>query len=297
MSAKMIESPSKLLPDAELRRLRVGSYEARIEEAAQAVRAGLGDEPFEIVATQDGRAVVYSGGKFFRMELTEDGPTLSDLDVEVFDTTSLHAFVEREAGAVVDLFLRGAVKSAVSRLENLVPIAPISGGDAEKIEAMIAAPRPWRRLFEARREFIVGFLGDDVEALEEGQLHQNFRKLYDGSIEEGKLDSYEDRVVKGTGIVLGRLEQARYEVEAALTSVADALSKSTEPVTALFSLFADDLHTDLSDLHESSSRVTEEVDDIRTRGKLCDALVGGLYDREVASRFVVVVADRMVEAS
>jgi len=297
VSAKMIESPNKLLPDAELRRLRVGSYESRIEEVARVVRASLGEEPFEIVSTQYDGAVVYSGGKFHRMVLTEDGVMLGDLDVEVFNTASLYSFVEREAGAVADLFLRGSVKSAVARLENLVPVAQISGGPLAKIESMIESPRPWKRLFEARKEFIVGFLGDDVGALEEGRLRPNFGKLYDGSIEEGKLDNFEDRVAEGLGIVLERLGQIRDEVGTALASATDAISESTEPIAALFAQFSDDLYADLHALHESGSSAIEAVDDILARGKLCDTLVGGLYDREVASRFVVVVANRMVEAS
>jgi len=297
VSAKMIESQNKLLPGAELRRLRMGSYEARIEEMSRVVHASLGDEPFEIVATQDSGAVVYADGRFLRLELTEDGPSLTDLDVETFDAASLYAFMEREAGVVADLFLRGSVKSAVARLENLVPAVPLPSGATAKIEALIAAPRPWRRLFEARRDYIVGFIGEDAEALEEGRLRPNFGKLYDGSIEEGKLDNYEDRVSEGLGIVLDRLGQIRDEVGSALASATDALSESTEPIAALFSRFADDLYADLFALHESASHATEAVDDIGTRGKLCDTLAEGLYDREVASRFVVVVADKMVEAS
>jgi len=293
----MIESPNKLLPDAELRRLRSGSYEVKIEEVARAVRAGLGDVPFEVVATQEYGAVVYSGGKYVRVELTEDGPTLSDLDVEVFDMTSMHGFVGREAGVVVDLFLRGEMKSAVSRLENLVPKTRVSGGKVAKIEGMIAAPRPWRRLFEAREDHILGFIEGDVEALEEGRLRQKFGKLYDGAIEEGKLSAYEDRVTEGLRIVIDRLGQIRDEVGTALAVATTTLSESTGPIADMFARFADDLFADLCAIHESGSHAIEAVDDIRSRGRLCDTLVGGLHDREVAGRFVVVVANRMVEAS
>lgn len=297
MSPRMIESPDKLLPDAELRRLQSGSYEAKIEEVTRAVHAGLGDVPFEVVATQESGAVVYSGGKYVRVELTENGPVLVDLDVEVFDAASMHGFVEREAGLVVDLFLRGEVKSAVVRLENLVPKIRISGGKVAKIEGMIAAPRPWKRLFESREDHILGFIADDVEALEEGQLRQKFGRLYDGAIEEGKLDAYEDRVTEGLRIVLDRLGQVRDEVGTALAEATDALSESTGPVAEMFGRFADDLFDDLYTIHESGSHAIEAVDDIRSRGRLCDTLVGGLHDREVAGRFVVVVANRMVEAS
>lgn len=297
MSAKMIERSNKLLSDAELRRLRMGSYESRIEETVRAVRAALGDVPFEIVSTRDNGAVVFADEKFLRVTLTEDGPTLSDLDVEVFDTATRYAFVEREAGVVADLFLRGAMKSAVARLENLVPRAAISDTAVARIEAQIAVARPWKQMFEARREFILDFLGDEIVALEEGRLRLKLGKLYDGSIEEGKLDSYVDRVAEVLGIVVGRIEQAHDEVRAAMLAVRSPLSEASEPVVSTFRQFADDLLSDLSALHESSSHAIEVVDDIRARGTLCDTLVEGLHDREVASRFVVVVADRMVEAS
>jgi len=293
----MIERSNKLLPGTELRRLRMGSYESRIEETVRTVRALLGETPFEVVSTRDDGAIVFSDGKFLRLELTEEGPTLSDLDVEMFDTTTLYAFVEREAEVVADLFLHGSMKSAVSRLENLVPLAAIPDREVARAEALIAAQRPWKRLFEARREAIMAFLGDATVVLEEGRLRLKLGKLYDESIEEGKLDGFEDRVAEVLRIVVERIEEARDEVEAALLAAEAPLSEATEPVSVTFRQFAHDLLADLRVLCDSSSHAIEVVDDIRARGKLCDTLVEGLYDREVASRFVVVVADRMVEAS
>lgn len=297
MSPKMIENTDKLLPDAELRRLRVGSYEERIGEIAAVSRVLLGETPFQVIATRERDAILYTDGKFLRLELREEGPALSDLDVEVFDQVSRLGFAEREAATVADLFLRGELKSAVSRLENLVPAIRSTGGPVARIESLVAAPRPWKRQFVIRRDHIVGFLGEAMESLEEGQLRQNFGKLYDGSIEDGKLDSYEDRITEGLGIVLDQLGQLRDEVGNALVAATEALAESTETVADEFARFADDLFGDLQTLHEISSRTIEAVDDTRLRGRLCDTLVEGLHDRKVASRFVVVVADRMVEAS
>lgn len=297
MSAQMIERSNKLLPEAEVRRLRSGSYEARIEEMARTVRAALGETPFEIVSTRDDGAVLLAGEKFLRLRLTESGPSLSDLDVEAFDADTLYSFVEREAEIVADLFLSGSVKSAVSRLESLVPRAAIPDIQVARIESQVATPRPWKTLFAERRGFILNFLGDDVVALEEGRLLRKLGKLYDESAEQGKLDSYEDRVAEVLGAVIERIEQARDEVEGALLTVEVPLSEAEEPVSVMFRWFARDLLSDLRALYESGSHAIGVVDDARARGKLCDTLVEGLYDREVASRFVVVVADRMVEAS
>jgi len=297
VSPKMIESPNKLLPAAELRRLRIGSYEERIGEANAVARVLLGETPFQVVATREKDAVIYTDGKFLRMELREEGPTLSELDVEVFDGSSRPAYADREAVAVADLFLRGAVKLAVGRLENLVPLVRHGVGPVEKIEGRITAPRLWKRQFDARRDHIVRFLGEGAESLEEAQLRQNFGKLYDGSIEEGKLVEHEDQVTEVLGIVLKRLGQIRDEVGTALATATDALAESAGTVADTFTRFADDLYGDLFALQEATSNAIETVDDTRSRGKLCDTLVAGLHDREVASRFVVVVAERMVEAS
>ena len=296
MSPKMIESPNKLLPAAELRRLRTGSHEAWIAEIANVARTLLGGEQFEVVATRKDGAVIYTDGKFLRLELRESGPVLSDLDVELFDAES-HTFARREAEAVADLFLRGAVKRAVTRLENLVPIVSASSDTVAKIESQVAAPRLWKRQFDARKDHIVRFLGEGAESLEEARLRQNFGKLYDGSIEEGKLVEHEDQVTEVLGIVLNRLGQIRDEVGTALATATDALAESAGTVADTFTQFADDLYGDLFALQEATSNAIETVDDTRSRGKLCDTLVEGLHDREVASCFVVVVAGRMVEAS
>ena len=300
MSARMIVSPDKLLPEAELRRLRIGSYEEKIGEAAAVARVLLGETPFQIVATRKNDAVVYADGKFLRVELREAGPAISELDVEVFESRGVRAYVEREARAIADLFLSGAVKRAVSRLENLVPRAAIDGQEDDpvaKIEAAMAAPRPWRRLFDARCDYITHFLGEVAGEVEYTRLHPKFGKLYDGSIEESNLINYEDRVAEELGTVLNRLKEARQGVETALTNVSETLAESAGTVFDTLGHFALDLLSDLRSLHEVSSHTVAAVDDISVRGKLCDTLVEGLYDREVASRFVIVAASKMVEAS
>jgi hypothetical protein len=293
----MIASPNKLLPAAELRRLRTGSHESWIEEVRGVVRALLGGDQFEVVSTRADGAVIYTDGKFLRLELQESGPVLSDLDVELFDSASSYGFAQREAEAVADLFLRGAVRKAVTRLENLVPVVPSSVDDVAKVESQVNAPRLWKRQFRSREDHIIRFLGDRADGLEEARLRQNFGKLYDGSIEEGKLVEHEDHVAEVLGIVLNRLGQIRDEVGTALATVTDTLAESAGTVADTFARFADDLYGDLFALHEATSHAIETVDDTRSRGRLCDTLVAGLHDREVASRFVVVVAERMVEAS
>jgi hypothetical protein len=290
----MIES-RKLIPASELRRLRIGSYEEKISEAAAVARVLFGDAPCEIIATRENDVVVYSDGKFFRMELREDGPALSDLGVEVFDSSNVHTFVEREAETIAGLFMEGAVNAATRRLRNLVPVVPTKRDALAQVEFVAAAPREWRRIFEVRSKAFGRFVGDDLSGLEEAQLRPQFEKLYDGSINEGKLKSYSDRVAGDLKTVAQRLERMHEDTAAALASVQDQLSDPSEgaAVLGVYKGFAEDLVDDLRLLDETFSHALEAVDDVGARGRLHDVAVVGLHEREVASRFVVVVADRM----
>lgn len=300
MSANMIARSEKLLPGSELRRLRSGSYEEKIEEAAVIVRLLLGETPFQVVATREDGAIVYSDGRFLRMVLSESGPVLRDFDAEVFTPGNVRSFVEREATRVVDLFLGGSVKRAVGLLEMLVPLAAFPNDDVSRVSAVVFSPRLWRRVLEARREFVVRFLAESSLAGEGGQLHPKFGKLYDESIAlptQHECDCDEDQVIEDLRIVLNRLGSLRDEVSESLESVAGLLSNPDDEVTAMFAQFAGDLLSDLRSLHETASKAAEMMDDVRSRGKLCDTIVEGLRDREVASRFAVVVANRMIEAN
>lgn len=292
----MIENLNKLLSASELRRLRTGSYESWIEEVRGVVRALVSGDQFEVVATRKDGAVIYTDGKFLRLELCESGPVLSDLDVELFEERS-PTLAQREAVAVADLFLRGAMRKAVTRLEGAVSVVRATTDAVALIESQIVSPRLWKRQFDARKGHIIRFLGDRAAGLEEAQLRWNFGKLYDGSVEEGKLVEHQGRVAEALADVMGRLGQIRDEVGSSLVMVSDALAESAGTIADTFACFADDLYGDLSTLHEATSHVIETVDDTRSHGRLCDMLVAGLHDREVAGCFVVVVAERMVEAS
>lgn len=301
MSAKMIETPEKLIPAAELRRLRMGSYEDRIEEAAGHVRVLLGEKPFQIVSTFENGVVFFSDGKFHRALFEADGePSVTSVDVEIFEGPAQHAFAVREAGAIVDLLVRGAEAQAARRLGKLVPAVsatPGDGGWVERIEASLHTPRLWRRVFVDRSDRIASFIGESAQEAEEARLRRQFGKLYDGSIEESNLDSHKNQVEEGLRVVSDRLEQIQDRVEVASVDIMVALSESENPVLLAVGSFTSDLLDDLRAIREAVSNAASELDDVRVRGKLCDTLAGGLHDLEIASRFVDVTAERMVEAS
>ena len=287
----------KLVPASELRRLRIGSYEEKIGEANAVARVLFGEAVFEIVATRESDAIVYSDGRFLRMEFHEEGPRLSDLDVEVLDPSNVWEFVGREASLIAGLFLEGSRDMATTRLQNLVPSVPARRDALAQVEYVAASPREWRRTFKARSKAFGRFVGDDLSGLEESRLHAKFKKLYDESINEGKLADYSDRVAEDLKTVTQRLAKMHEDTAAALASMRDQLSNPVEGAEILgaFTRFAEDLVDDLRLLDETHSHALEVVDGVGARGRLHDIVVEGLHEREVASRFVVVVAEKMAD--
>jgi len=266
----------KLLPASELRRLRTGSYEDRIESAAAALRGHFGDRAFEIISTRDNGTVVFSEGAFQLIRLEASEAVVTDLRVEVFDHTNASTFIEREASTIVSLFMEGATDIAISRLRALVPAVP----QTPQVDALLAISRPWLRLFEERRDSIIDFIGGEMASIESDLLR---RKLYDEPI----------NVAESLESLIDRLGKIRSDVESVLILEAE----SSEPIFDLFGRFATDLFDDLQILHEVSSNVMTTAKDAHDRSKLYDSLIEGLRDREIASCFVVTAANRMVEAS
>lgn len=292
----MIED-RKLIPAPELRRLRIGSFEEKIGEAKAVAQALLGPVPFEIIATRENDAVVYTDGRFLRLELREEGPRFSPLDVDVVDPSSIHAFVEDEAQLIAKLFLEGSLQMALEHLQNLVPSVPSKRDALAQVEFAVSAPRHWRRVFAARSKQFGRFCGDDLSSLEEGRLRPKFDRLYDEPINEDKLGDYADRVTEDLETVTQRLEQMQEATAAALTSLGESLLDPAEgdEVLESFGHFAEDLADDLRLLGGTYSHALEAVDGVSARGRLHDIIVEGLHEREVASRFVVVVATRLAD--
>lgn len=310
----MIGLSSKLVTAAELRRLMQGSYEQRIGKIAEAVRAHftqmLGEaRPIEIIATLDKAAVVLSEGTFHRVTISEsDHGTprvveVAPMDVEVYDESNIQEFVAKEATEVVDLFLKGSIKAALLRLEDLAPMVHANPARdetkvVESVATALQAPRHWKRVFEERGSHIKRFLLEDLTELDAGRLRPKFSQLYDGTIGSEKLNGYADLVEEDLEIVMERFEAVRAAVDAAHESAHGRLHEggSMEAVGQMYAGFAADLIDDLGSLHTLGSRAVFETSDVAARARLRDLLAESLHSREVAGRFVVVVADRLTEA-
>ena len=123
----MILKSGKFVSDSEVRRLRVGSYEEKINEIEKAVQQQLGETDYEIIATREGEAVLYSEGAFVLAGVQDDGVVLTPLDVEMFDQARIQLFIEQEASAIADLFIKGAPEKAMVRAGNLIPVVESVG--------------------------------------------------------------------------------------------------------------------------------------------------------------------------
>lgn len=314
MSANMIGISRKLVTAAELRRLMQGSYEQKIGEISEAVRAHFvrmhgAERPVEIVATHAKTVVVLAEGAFHKVTIAESAhgtPRITEvapMDVEVYDESNVQDFVAKEATEIVDLFLKGSLKAAWARLEDLAPMVHAhpprdQGKVVEAVAVATQAPRHWKRVFEERGSNIKRYLLDDLGELNERRLRPKFTQLYDGTIGSEKLSGYADLVEEDLEIVIERLEAVRAEVDAAHEAAQGCLyeGSSSDEVGRMYEGFAVDLIDDLRSLHEMGSRAAFETNDVAARARLRDLLAESLHSREVAGRFVVAVAGRLTEA-
>lgn len=297
----MIDS-GKLVPSAEVRRLRAGSYEQKIERVAAAVQEHFGETPAHVVATREDEAVVLLGEQFMLVSFA-NGAVLGHepIEVEVLDEADQHRVLQREVADIVGLYLGGARDKAAERLTELAPMVRIRGAAqpdkiVETLEWMVNADRFWTGAYKEREEAICAFLDEPAQTLEEARLHPVFRKLYDGLIKRGNLDGYTDLVDDDLAMVTARLEAVYESVSEAVESLSEAPADSSggEDVLPMFEGFATDLLDDLRSIREMGRTAVRRIADVRTRGKLRDLMAEALHSREVAGRFVVAVADRLI---
>ena len=306
MSANMIETPKKLLPASELRRLRIGSYEERIEEVGRALDSFYGPGAFDIVATREDCAVVHTAEGYHRVGV-EDGTcrVIQELDVRDYESASTYSLVEEAAGRVAEKVIQGDIRSAVELLDGVMgsvaalpAVAPGVDFEVVRLEGYLKRPALWRRLLRSRREGFEVFLGEELQELQEGRLISDFSKLYDGAVGSANLYECEDEVETRLAAVGERLRALQAEVvEALKTAEYELREEQTEggPVEALLA-FMRDLRDDLREVRWRGEDALVTVDGVRSRGKLCDVLVEELHDREVAGRFSAVAARRLSEA-
>lgn len=289
------------IPPSELRRLRCGSYEQRIEEAMAALAEEYGDTG-EVLATYSDSVLWRSAQGFRRVYLHRDGEqgqlevsSEQSVEVEVIDEEALPAFAERAADEIAALFLKGARASALIRLEALalldLPIRLDEGKVLETVIGVVEARRLWRDVVQTQHVKFAKFVTEDV-------LCPKFRKLYDRTIEESSAEAYSEIVDTALRSALERLTAMLYATRVAYENVSGRLSEvvAGADVLPVYQEFAQDLISDLEMMVQIGDHAAKKITAVGRRGKLCDVLSEGLNARQIASRFVVAVADRLIEA-
>lgn len=307
----MIGISKKLVPGSELRRLMQGSLEERVSQIGDAVQSHFhemnSDSDAEIVATHSDAAVVFSEGMFHRAkyEVSDNGNVrvveVEPLQVETFEENEAHKLLYKEAREVVDLFINGATPVAKARLQDLaLQAASVSQPDdkrsLETVESLLKMDRAWKSLYEQRGKAIRKFIMDDLEELDRERLQPKFRQLYEGQISDEKLFGYASLVEEDLEIVLDRAEAVHDAARTAFESVSGTLRKLDNDIIPMYEEFATDLLDDLQTIHKAASKAVFETNDVAVRGRLRDTIAEALHPYEVASRFVVEVANRLTEA-
>lgn len=310
---------TNLVSASDLRRLTFGSYEQKIVQLKDSILAGVSEQikvdaaKLSLIATFPDRAVVEGPNSSFynvKLESSDDGSVhvvgVEKEKVEVIEPSRMGQWIESEVERAVDAWMKGDVSRARETLEGVLPHVPsTSEGDEAQVlvtvESKLSTPyRPWRRLYEERKSNIHRFVVNHFEALEATKLAPKYRKLYDGSIHESKLGGYEEIVENDLAIVMARYLKLSVDTTAAVDrarATAQKVAGSGDSSIQLYSGFAEDLVHDLAGVVRLAERATTRVGSVSGRGRLRDALAENLHQYEVASRFVVEVADRLTKAA
>jgi hypothetical protein len=132
-------------------------------------------------------------------------------------------------------------------------------------------------------------------------LRAKFRKLYDGSVEEAKIPGFGALVNQDLQAVAlkvdGLYEATLGAFEASYAALLNAQSGSdSSGVLDLYEGFALDLIEDLERVQTQAKIAMDRVTTVPSQGKLRDLLAEGIAPYEVASRFVINVANRLSKA-
>jgi len=284
---------------SELRRLRQGSYEQHIEEAMAALQEEYG-ESGEILATYSDSVLWRSAKGCQKVCLRKDEQgrfevsSVQPVTVEVIDESTLLSFFERSSDEIAALFLRGARVPALTRLDALTLLAPPIRLDEDKILATVVTSIGAHRLW---REVVVAQAANFREFVTEEVLCPKFDKLYDRTIGES-AEAYEKIVESGLRSALEHMTAMMYATRVAYERVSGRLSEVVggEDVLPVYTDFVKDLLEDLETMVRIGDYAAVKIRDVGRREKLYDVLAEGLNARRIASRFVVTVANRLIEA-
>jgi hypothetical protein len=289
-----------LFPGEALERLLEGSYEQRIAQMDRALgelnlELFESDDDYHLVGTFPKAAVVVSkSGRFKRIvfEKTEEGliARVEEEAVPIISKEEANAVLNEAAQDVVGDLLEGQNTSErLLLLADKVGSRPLSEGDTvDKAVASIGSPRPWRQIYEEKKDVFYREVGAGAEEVV-GKVKPTFARLYETEQDEEFLEKFLPLVREKLKKLAESLDDLAFAVESSLESLSDCF------VDRGFAFFVADLAADLKVLEETASNAVIQLTESDSMGRLYDTIAAEFSSYELAGRFVQEVATRLVQ--
>lgn len=253
---------SKMIPTEAVDQIMHGSYEDLIrrlgttieEQAAMFLPAGVRQESAFPVATFKNNVIVGTSlGEFYRVKFEEKDGKISiksheKIDVEVIDESNKKAFIAKSLDSVVDEFMHGDRKKALSRLAEVASVI-----DAPKASLIERAKTLFKELRGGSWRPFVAEKRDTLAALIEYEplvVETRFKSLYDDTVDENKLQNHAKQVTEAVNVVLEALESLLKVAKVSYSSYKNAHresgSETEKKVMFRFEAFAESFLSDVS---------------------------------------------------
>jgi hypothetical protein len=296
-----------------------GSFDAlsfRLEEAIEEGRQLFTDkDEVEVgrVATFEDHAIVgTSDGTYFKVPFSEKDGEINlllpeRLDVPIVESRNAAAYVNNFALGAVDALLHGDLTESKDRLLALSKMQ--EGVEKQGLRDLVAetksklgAQRPWRAVYQEQRQTMDETLGDNLQQIRESSIRSMFAPLYDGTIEEEDFPSYHGQAVASLQRVAARFEAVKDSVRLSYGPFAESAkgvecTEEERKTLELFGAFSEDLAIDAEAVCEHLRYAIENEECVMCLGQIHDLVAEGLYDYEVASKFIESMSASFNEAS
>lgn len=302
---------NRYFPDAEVNRLTVGSYEqlsSRVEAAVRNEAVRLFGQKVEVAigATFASHAMVFSeDGRVLDVQFEDVRGTIKIVSfaapkvAELASTDSRRAHVQTESKHIAELLTKGSLDEATSRLKALSSLVEGKSPhhDEQIVSAMIAfrrSDRPWKATFHEKADTIKRLVLDEAEKIQKDRIQIKFRSLYDGTVARSDLGKYSDLVETAIKDIGARASELRNQLA---SQVSTARAETADPSIVQLWGFAEDLIEDLRLVSNTLTEALRRVSRTDCLGRLHDALAQDFINQELAARFVLKTAQRLVGAA
>jgi hypothetical protein len=308
---------NRFIPVDEIKDLTTGSYEhviAVVERAVQENAEGifgkqigvrlLGTFPtYAVALSEDGDLAKVA------FERADDGAVKivrhEAVELRSFSPDRVEDYAREQARKAVAAWEAGRVEEAqkiVSSLALYVGDRP-QARDEDVVESLVTAfqaQRPWKQLFEERQDhFRKAVSAEELAELDRHKLNPKFAALYNGTISEDRVARYDDVVRSDLAYLSARVESLRDLASSSYEAIRSVIRSEDlkEASVSTLALFAEDLVSDLRRLNTVVTESAKKLTKTDCLGRLHDVIAEGLYEYEVAGRFVSAMSKRLCEAS